>query len=116
MARKRIIRTVNGAKWDPSVHRAEPGGTSVKSVVHVEFPDGRDNDVDLYEIDIYNTAMGHTELHQSNKVTGAPAGYLGYIHRGGGAKVCFAVTYLNTTAGYVRIGAVGQVQNGWHNF
>jgi hypothetical protein len=116
MAKKSIIRTVHGNKWDPDLHRAKQGETSIKCTVHVEYPDGAAADVIELENEIWNTACGNADLHQSAKVSGAPAGYLGYIHRGGGGKALLAVTYLNTTARYIKIGGVGKVQNGVHKF
>jgi hypothetical protein len=116
MAKKSIIRTVHGIKWDPQTHRAKPGEESIKCTVHVEYVDSANATVIELENDVWNTACGHTGLHQSAKIKGAPAGYLGYIHRGGGHKSILAVTYLNTTARYIKIGAAGVVQKGLHDF
>ena len=116
MAKKSIIRTVQGLKWNPETDRAKPGETSKKCAVHVEYPDTAAGDITTLENEIWNTACGHTPLHQSDKLKHTPAGYIGYIHRGGGHKTVLAVTYLNITARYIKIGASGVVQKGWHDF
>jgi hypothetical protein len=116
MAKKSIIRTVQGLKWDPEAHRAKPGEESVKCAVHVEFPDTAAGDITALENEIWNTACGHSALHQTTKLKKPPAGYMGYIHRGGGHKTVLAVTYLNLKARYIKIGASGVVQDGLHDF
>jgi hypothetical protein len=111
---ERIFRCVDGTLWIPSTNQIPKPASKQKRVAHVETAAGVN--IKGYEQEIWETATGGKELHQSGKVKGAPADYIGYIHRGGGAKACFAVGYRNTVTGYIRISAEGVVQDGWHVF
>jgi hypothetical protein len=114
MATERIFRCVDGSAWIPSTNQLPKAANKQKRVVHVELPDNAS--IKGNEQEVWETATGMKGLHQSNKIRGRPADYIGYIHRGGGEKACFAVGYINPVAGYIRISAEGVVQDGWHEF
>jgi hypothetical protein len=114
MPTERIFRCVDGTPWMPSTDQMPKAANKRKRVVHVDTANGVN--IKGYEQEIWETATGGKDLHQTNKLKGAPHDYIGYIHRGGGAKTIFAVGYRNIVTGYIRISAEGVVQDGWHVF
>lgn len=55
------------------------------------------------------------QLHKSEKVSGAPPNFLGYLHDYSRNRI-FAVTGIDEAAGVITIPKVGSVNDGWHRF
>jgi hypothetical protein len=110
LKRQNIARDKTGGPVKP----AKPGGVSTKVTVRATIDDGIGALSAAQEQLVWGAGTG-AGLHQSNKVKNAPAGYQGYLHDYG-ANVILAVTRLDAGAHTIQIDAVGNVQNGWHNF
>ena len=67
------------------------------------------------EREIWETAVGYKDLHQSNLLHGAPTGYIGYVHNLAENSI-YAVTALDVVAHTITITKSGIVKKGVHHF
>jgi hypothetical protein len=99
------------------VEAVAQGEESKTVVAHVSCPDGLDGYVtDLaHANEIWLTATGQRDLHQTARARGIPAGSIGYIHSTN--NVLLAVSRLDAARGTIElVGGAGSVNAGQHNF